>query len=120
MITAGFNAIQLMGDEEQRHTRLCCLISRLFDGLSSEALHIAIGIGTQRILGPDGIPQLIEKIRERVMEERYYDALSDTMDEDDMLPHEYTEENHMLPQAYGNENDTRHDLHIDAGGGGSR
>ena len=69
-----FNAVSKEADEKQKGFKLGELGARILDGLSADALRIAMDMGSEALTKPDGVPVLVDKIEKSIMGQREDEA----------------------------------------------
>ena len=69
-----FNAVSKEADEKQKSFKLGELGARILDGLSADALRIAMDMGSDALTKPDGVPVLVDKVEKSIMGQREDEA----------------------------------------------
>ena len=69
-----FNAVNKGADEDTKAFKLGELGARVLDGLSADALRIAMDMGSEVLTKPDGVPVLVDKVEKSIMGQREDEA----------------------------------------------
>ena len=69
-----FNAVSQEADEKQKSFKLGELGAKILDGLSADALRIAMDMGSEALTKPDGVPVLVDKVEKSIMGQREDEA----------------------------------------------
>ena len=69
-----YNAAKHESDEKIQNLKLGELGAKVLEGLSSDALRIAMDLGPEKMTKPDGVPVLVDKVENSIMGQREDEA----------------------------------------------